>query len=663
MRTLSPTLAAAITANGRQPVARLRVADDKEHYALYRQDTPAKGIDGCAAVVAADGSLIRAALFDNGGAGNADLAVQRITDPAQAAQWTAWTTLVSAGCQTSQPLALSANPGGILRLFYGDGPSSGATIKVYESTNNGGSWSGPSTVFAGTHSLFYLASAGNDDLFACRNSALGVWDVQFFKKAGATWLAPATWTLGTLSSMYGIAAAWNGSLYFLAVSAWYTSGIAIEAYQFDGASAWIDLNFVVPLDGSNLGFQFRLPSVQLADGLYRLTYVEHDDGSIDGTPADLYRMTRSPDFIHWTSPLPVGPFGSSFISACAAPFAKAFGQYFVTTPVFTFSWPLYSAADPGRNSDLSGRLLSYERRESLLGPGEYRAIVSNQAGEQSSPAGLTSNGTLLLDEGYVTASGSELVNVATADVDHWYFNRAPGESELVIVARCQGSRLDSEAPTLLAYSNRTVLWLATEIAVRAGLMQLFWPATPAVGQTVASFAVPAGQTWRQALHRLIEAYGLEYVIRADGSLVLHDPSEATTSVWTWDGEIEAGQYGQAGTAANHVRVFGRNAQGEAWDYAAVGALSRERCMHVIDRLVTSNAQASLRAANELLLERRKARGGQLHVPLNPGLELLDVVTLVDDATGTNQTFRCHALAGVMDALQGSFDMTLELTGV
>jgi len=98
MRTLSGTLAAAVSAMGRQPAAQVRVADDKEHYSLYRHDVPAKAVDGCAAVVAADGSLIRAALFDNGGAGNADLAVQRITDPTQSAQWTTWTTLVAAGC-------------------------------------------------------------------------------------------------------------------------------------------------------------------------------------------------------------------------------------------------------------------------------------------------------------------------------------------------------------------------------------------------------------------------------------------------------------------------------------------------------------------------------------------------------------------------------------
>ena len=661
MRALTPTLAVAVSATGRQPAIQVKLADDKEHYALFRQDSPGKPVDGCAAAVAGDGSLVRAALFDNGAPGTADLAVQRITDPNVASQWTTWTTLVAAACEANQPLALSANPGGVLRLFYADGPSAGVILKVFESTTDGASWTGPSTVFSGTSSFFYLASAGNDDLFACRNSASGVWDVQFFKKSGGSWLAPVTWSLGTLPSMYGIAAAWNGSTYFLALSAWYSSGIAIEAYQFDGASTWTDLNFVLPVDSSVLAFQYRLPSVALVDGLYRLSYVEHDDGSIDGTVYERYRVARSLDFTHWSSGLPASP--QTLSSGWGAPLVKAFGSYFVTTPVWTFSWSVYAAGDATRNADVSSQVLSYERKESLLRPGEYRVVLSNQAGQYNSLPGLAKNGTLTIDEGYVTPAGTELVNVATALVEHWYFTRAPGENELAIVARDQSRWLEDEAPLLLTYKNRSVVWLAMEIAARAGLFQVFWPGTPAVSQVVASFAIPAGQTWREALHRLIDLYALEYVVRADGSLVLHDPSEAVSPVWTWQNEIESAQLGQADLAANHVRVYATNVQAEAWDYAAAEAASVERYRHVVDRGLASNAQAAIRASNELLLEQRKALGGELHVPINPGLEVLDVVTVVDAAVGVNQGYRCQALSAVLDVLHASFDMTLQLTGV
>mgnify|MGYP001332726217 CR=1 FL=1 len=660
MRTLTSTLAAAVSATGRQPVAQVRLADDKEHYTLLRQDTSAKLVDGCAACTAADGSLVRAALFDNGAAGTADLMVQRITDPTQSSQWTSWILLVSASCEASQPISLSLNPGNVLRLFYADGPSAGATLKVFESTTNGASWSSPGTVYAGASSFFYLASAGNDDLFACRNSAIGVWDVQFFKKSSGVWQPPATWSLGTLSSMYGIAAAWNGSAYLIALSAWYTSGISIEAYQFDGASVWADLNFVVPLDASNLGFQFRLPNVQLADGLFRLTYVEHDDGAVDGTIYERYRLTNSLDFVHWSCGPPASP--QTLTSAQGAPFAKAFGSYYVTTPTYTFSWPVYSATDASRNTDMSAQLLSYARTEALLRAGEYQLTISNQNGQYNAAPGLVRNGTLLLNEGYVTSAGTEAVNVATASIEHWHFNRAPGENELVIVARDQSRWLDDEAPLLFGYTNRTVLWLAIEIAARAGLFQVFWPGTAAMSQVIASFGIQPGQTWRQALHRLIDAYGLEYIVRADGALVLHDPGESVSSSWTWQNEVLAGQWATADLAANHVRVFSQSVQGEAWDYVTAEAVGLERYRHVVDRMLSSNTQAQLRAANELLLEQRKLRGGELHVPLNPGLEVLDVVTVIDAATSTNQTYRCHGVEANADVLRGEFEMHLTLTG-
>src|SRR5581483_2238022 len=206
--------------------------------------------------------------------------------------------------------------------------------------------------------------------------------------------------------------------YLVALSAWYTAGLSIEAYQFDGAASWLDLNFVVPLDGSNLGFQYRLPSLQLIDGYYRLTYVEHDDGSVDGLIYDRYRGAKSLDFVHWCAGLPLSP--QTLASASGVPFVKAFGSYFATTPAYTFAWQVYTAGDAGRNSDVSSQVLSYERKESLLRPGEYRVVLSNQAGQFNSLPGLVANGSLRIDEGYVTAAGTELVNVAGALVEHWY---------------------------------------------------------------------------------------------------------------------------------------------------------------------------------------------------------------------------------------------------
>ena len=138
---------------------------------------------------------------------------------------------------------------------------------------------------------------------------------------------------------------------------------------------------------------------------------------------------------------------------------------------------------------------------------------------------------------------------------------------------------------------------------------------------------------------------------------------ATTINWTWQNEIESGQFGQTDLEASHVRVFAKTVQGEAWDYPAAEAAGLERYRHVVDRTITSNAQANIRAANELILEQRKAHAGQIHVPVNPGLELLDIVTVIDSAISLNQLYRCQAISAVFDVEKADFDMTLGLTGV
>jgi hypothetical protein len=277
--------------------------------------------------------------------------------------------------------------------------------------------------------------------------------------------------------------------------------------------------------------------------------------------------------------------------------------------------------------------------------------------------GLVKNAAITLDEGYVTTIGAELVQVASGLVEHWYFSRAPGENDLVIIAADQSRWLDYPSPILLNYTNRQIVWLAVELAARAGIFSVFWPGTSAMAQVIPTFAVQPGQTYRHALQRLLDTYALEYIVRADGSLVIHDPSEAIVNSWTWQSEIESAQLGVTDLQSNHVRVYSAQFQAEAWDYAAEEATAAERYLQVVDRTLASDAQAAIRAANELLLEQRKARGGEIHVPLNPGLELLDQITVVDSAIGLNATFRCQAISASFDVMKATFDMTIQLSGV
>ncbi|MBV8083347.1 MAG: hypothetical protein JO247_00890 [Chloroflexi bacterium] len=674
MRTLTPTLQAAITSPGHQPAApQLLLADVNEHWALARLDAPAKLSDGFAAVTADDGSLVRASLWDNGAAGNADLAVQRISNPATGAQWTTWTTLVAAACAANQPIALSLNPANVLRLFYADGPSAGTILKVFESTDHGQTWTGPAIVYTGASSFFYLASAGNDDLFACRNTAVGVWDVQFFKKSAGVWQAPVTWTLGTESSMYGVGAAWLNSHYYLLLARFAQGGIGIEAYAYDGAATWADLNFVCPVDSSNTGAQFRLPTLLIDAGFLRASYVLHNDGAVDGLVYERPGYTRSTatngydpvhgDGVHWSNQAPGSP--QTLSMASAMPLVKAFGSYYITSATYTFASKLYTPGDPSLNADLSGRVLSYDRKERYLKDAELTIRVANA--DNSLTAGVPGLGRgtqLTLSEGWVTTLGSELVTVAQYIVQSWRFDRAPGQNELVISAADAGFLLDDENPIQLSYTSMSVLFILLDVLARCRIFDVFWPATLGPGIIITSFTIPAGHTYRQALHRLFGPLGLEYVIRADGSFVLHDPTEATPNSWTFHNEMLSWQHSVNHGPANHVRVFGvPGAGGESWDYASAEAVGAERYHHIVDRLINSNANASWVAVVNLLHEQRLTGSATVTTPANPGPEILDVLTINDSWAGVSQGYRASAIDTTFDVLKGEFEQTYELMGV
>ncbi len=576
MRTLSPTLQAAIGAAGRQPASSVTTANVAEHYALTRDDHGATPDAPSAAVVAQDGSLIRAYVSISGGSGTSSLYVQRITDVTQASQWTSWILLDSANVFGTCLPALSLNPGGVLRLFFADGPSIGSTVKAHESIDNGATWPAATTVFSGSVTIGGLASGGNDDLFMAAEPAVGSWDVRFCHKSAGVWSTPAVWSLGSASLVDGLAASWNGHEYYLAVSIWQSTGLGINGYSFDG-SAWTSLGAIVPLDTGNLGRQMRFPALSTFDGLYRLVYVEHDDGSADANPYDRIRTSASLDFIHWSDRPPVS--GQQVLNTPA--WLKVSGSYWVTNCAYVFSWPVYAPGDPMRESDVSAQVLSFERRERPLAPSELRIVLSNQNSQYAPPPpGLARNSRVTLSEGYVTASGTELVIVGQYYVEHWLYQRSAGENELVVTAFDATQRLDREASQQWVYTNQSVGWLILEIAAKASLFAVSQPGTAQFSQVVSRFVVNPGETWRLALHRVIELYGADYHLDATEQLVVRDLNPADPSLWSFGPEILSAQWGSAYEASNHVRVFGAGVLAEVWDFPAIQEVGEERYRHL-----------------------------------------------------------------------------------
>lgn len=695
MRGLSGALQALINGSHRRPAILVELGDTAERYTLYRDDSGTVAEYESAAIVAPDGSLLRAYCQSAGGAGAGSLYVQRITTPATGGQWVTWTLVSSGNVLWSAPPAFSVNPGNVIRLFWSDGPSVGAVVRYVESSDNGATWGAVQTAVSGANTVQYMASGGNDDLFYVVQVAVGDWRVRSTRRSGGVWSAPSEWSLGSFPSMGGIGAAWDGAaglwrLVMAITSGGVAAGESVQALTYDGTT-WGSLAPVVPLDANNLGLQYRECALRQFDGQWRLAYIEYDDGSVDGVSHSWARIAASPDFVHWELKAPLGP--TAVLSSPT--WLSAFGYYWVLNGAKVYRWKVFVEGDVARVTDVSSAVLAYRRHEASghgggveLGRGQggestvslpvggagdlseatIELVIDNRGGQYNALPGLVRNGRVRVQEGYVDGNGvQQMVEVGRYRIERWGYRRGPGENELVVYARDAWLWLDREATQQWAYTNRTLGWLLAEVSVKAGLGLPSVGATAQFSQVVPSFVVLEGETWGLALHRLLGLYGCVGRVSATGQLVVLELQPGDASVWAYQHEIERAQWAYEISPANHARVFGKPGLADAWDWNSVQETGLELLAHTVDRMLASNAQCGIAAGLAINRAGRKTLSGGVVVPVNPGLEVFDVVTIKDSAgpggLPGGQGYRIWGQTVAFHAEKGEFAQAVEVGGV
>jgi hypothetical protein len=646
LRTLTPSITAALAATARQPAVSVQLFDPIPHYASYQTIGASEGRS--AACVAADGSLIRAYVDRPAGAFTASLFVQRITDPGNATQWSAWATLSSANLQREAGCALCSNtPNGTLRCFAVSG-SSPYNLLVWTSTDTGATWSGPTTIGPTNTFVRAIGSAGQNDVFYAGDDTGGpsLW-VSLFTVS--SWSAPAVWTLGVLPACPGLDAAWDSvnSRYLLAVS----DGIQLQGYSYTPAGGtWALFSTIAPLDAStSLGLARQYPRLQLFDGLYNLVYIESDTGAYTGLVSSYARLRQSKDFVHWSEGTPLSqPWaqGPTWLKAPTPPAGTAGAAYYVANNTYAWRAPVYSQSNPAQYLDVSAQILELERSETRNKEGSITLTLSNQGGQYTALPMLGLNTSIALAEGYHdpdTGSPSTIA-VGIYYVDSFDYIRAPDHHEILIHASDATKRLDQPTRAQTAYTSRTLSWLLTELAARAGLFSLSIPGTTQFSQIIPSFIVPAGHTLRQALNELCAVYAVAYFLDETETLQFRELSASDPSVWSYQPEIETLTLGSDDLRANHIIVTGRATSGalvfgESYDFAHLIQTGSERLLYHTDTRLTTSAQAALKASFLLAEEQRASQLHTITIPANPALQLLDVLTLTDSAapTGTGQT--------------------------
>jgi hypothetical protein len=657
VRTLDSALLSALNAITRSPALTVTIEDHVIHYAPYQTGSTDAWNDGC---IASDNSIIRVQVTRGGSGFASNFQVQRITDPSQATQWLAWTTLPGStslmfqdgGCAVS-------NSSGTLRAFAQRG-TGGNNLWTWTSTNNGVSWSGPVSVLTppGGALLKGIASAGNNDVFFLYD-VLGGDAVGCSFNSSGSWSTLNTWTMTPLAYGAGLAVSWDGTIYTIVSSDGYD--LASSTFNPTG-NVWSSGVTIAATTSTAIGRS--APHLSFADGLYTLTCTESDSGTLTGTLYSYPRLRQSADLVHWSQGLIVHDmtctYGALALKLPTPNTGTAGARYYLAALPTIYSAPMFQRSNSTQYLDVSNAVLSYQRQEKVGQPSRLEIVLDNVRGVYNAlvtisssyqPIGL--NASLIVSEGYKTAS-SDVVKVGVFHLEQIRFVRSPQENQLVLVAHDLSRNLDLLARYQSIYTNRTLGYLVTEVCALAGLFAIVLPTTSQISQSVSPFVMQAGQSYRHALNELCTTYGLAYFLDQNETMQFRELASSDTPVWSYQPEIEMVTFGSNDQRANHIIVSGKlPASGmtgslttaEAFDDAHLHLLGLERLLYHVDPKLTSTTQCSQKAAFLLAQETRTQMSHTVTVPLNPALQLLDGITLIDGIApaGSGQNVNCRII--------------------
>lgn len=687
VRSLGPVLTTALNGLTRVPSLALTVEDHVLHYSPYQSPGGADGWnDAC---LAGDNSLVRVQVTRGGFGFTSNFQVQRVTDPAQATQWTIWTTLPgSAGLIFEDGSCAVSNSAGTLRAFAQRG-TGGNDLWAWTSLDNGVSWTGPVSVVTppGGALIKGIGSAGNNDVFFLYDVSGGeAMGCCFY--SGGSWSILTTWSLSPIAGGAGVAAVFASALYTLV----YSDGYSLFTCSFNPTGSLWSAGPVIASSASSAIGRVS-PRLALANGLYTLTCIEYDTGALTGSVYSYPRLRQSADLLHWSEgrilhDLP-STYGAAAVNWPSPPAGSAGARAYVLTLPTIYSAPLFQTGNPAQSLDVSTTVLSYTRQERPGKPARLEVLLDNTRGRYNGlvtpvnatgnyqPVGL--NASLVLSEGYLTGSPPvtpAVVKVGTYHLEQIQFVRAPEANYLRLLAFDFSRNLDLVARYQQSYVGQTLGYLITEIAARAGLFSIVLPTTSQIAQVVPAFVHQAGQTYRHALDELCTVYGLVYFLDQDEALQIRELASSDPSVWSYQPEVETVSFGSTDQRANHVIVSGKPpagsapaalTTGESFDDAHMRLVGLERLLHHVDPKLSTTVQCSQKASFLLAQQTRAQVVHSVTVPLNPALQLFDGLTLTDTVApvGSGQTSLCRVLSlrTHYDALHSLNEMQMTLEGL
>ena len=681
MRTIDATLTAALASKTRQPAVSLTIEDRTIHLSGYQ--TPGLADMWSDACVANDGSIIRVNITRGGSGFTSNFQFTRVTDPSVSGQWSTVTTFSGGSGNIYQDGGCAiSNNSGTLRAFAQRG-SGGNNIWVWTSTNNGASWTGPASVLSPPSSALTkgIASSGNNDVFFLYD-VLGGEKIGLSTISGGVWAALTTSTLPAINAGAGLAVFLNAGVYQLV----YSDGFTLYTAFYNGGS-WFQSANIASTSSNSVGH--ISPRLSFFDGLYHLCNSEYDTGTITSSSYQYIRVRESDDFLHWSDgwivPEISNLYGGNYLYLAAPQTGSSGARYYLSTMPTVLSTRAYSTAHTDQYLDVSSSVLSYQRSERINRAAELVVTIENKGGQFNGLVNLTGStsyqpigpGSILrLREGYTVSGTPDTVGTGTYRIMKIAILRTPTEHTIQISGQDLSERLDRKIRWQNVFLNQTLLYLLEEVCARASIFATSINAGTQLTETVPFFALQANQSYRHALDALCATYGLDYFLDQDEVLHIDEIALSDPAVWSYQNEIEQVAFGQDYQRANHVIANGKPPTGgnsyaltsaEQYDNTANAAMRVERILYHTDFKATTGAQASVAASLVLYAEQRAQTDTRLVVPLNPALQLLDVLTVTDASapTGSGQSTVGHLIEqrAIYNAQRAEYESHLNLQGL
>jgi hypothetical protein len=646
MRSISGTLAAAQKARVRRPYLRVIVSDRHANIRRLRWTQWYAGAEpdnGHAAVVAADGSLIRAR-FDG-----TTLYRSRVTTPVIGSDysiWTAWTPPVTPKAN----LIAFAKAGSTLWAFVINNADNKQTYAA-TSTDNGATWSAFALAFTAIENITAIAAAGKSDGNVAVITIQTGDNLIAHRWNGSTWTAYPGPTTPTFN---GVAVHHSGDWNIVATDEDTAAVLPVRelrSYRFgDGFSqatnTWSS-GVVIQSALTASGIDFARPYLGRPD-VFRATFRQQFTGSVayDRTHHTYQPATAAYADNLWREPVPL-----NIVAAFGVAISYDAAQVFLTTARY-----VYQAAIADGATDLTDRVISADMNETGGPPALSEIVLDNADGAYTVPgsgaaAALTKGAWITVSPGYVSSSGNEFSAGPAYYVEGFRHVYEGGRAVVKITLGAAWTHLARHRfPRAVEFAAgaKNVFGQLQHIAARVGYELSSSGASAASANLYPPLGLPPGTSALTAIRRILDRVPDRLFARGE-FLFLNEPLAADTADATYgrpltteNQEITAAEYGDTLKDANHAQVFAA-ADGtivaEDVDYTETALLysaPRQRA----DPFLTAGADATARAAAE---QRRQTidttRGDQITAPVHCGLEVNDVIAVTDTRHGLSAAKR------------------------